>query len=137
MSPGVSPGESASTMTPVEREARWALTVRLPARCRAHIGTLMPRLTSQTFAGQEVQYPMIMPICIRSQKAAELGMSECGAGNRTNVMIAIQPNRPISNAVSDMKSALAAALSPSFSPRPRIGAIAKYWKMMPNARAKM
>jgi hypothetical protein len=29
-------------------------------------------------------------------------------------MIAIQPNRPTSNAVSDMKSALAAAIRPSF-----------------------
>ena len=28
MSPGVLPGESASTMTPAEREARWALSVR-------------------------------------------------------------------------------------------------------------
>ena len=53
----------------------------------------MPRLTSQTFAGQEVKYPMIMPICMRSQYAAELGMRWCGAGNKTNVMIAIQPNR--------------------------------------------
>ena len=31
------------------------------------MGTLMPRLTSQTFAGQAVKYPMIMPICMRSQ----------------------------------------------------------------------
>ena len=51
-------------------------------------------------------------------------------------MIAIQPNRPTSNAVSEMKSALAAAIRPSFSLGPRIGAIAKYWKTMPNARAK-
>jgi hypothetical protein len=28
VSPGVLPGESASTMTPAEREARWALSVR-------------------------------------------------------------------------------------------------------------
>lgn len=33
----------------------------------AHMGTLMPCLTSQAFAGQEVQYPMIMPICMRNQ----------------------------------------------------------------------
>src|SRR5216684_8768436 len=76
----------------------------------AHMGTLMPRLTSQTFAGQEAKYPMIMPTCMRSQKAAELGMSWCGAGNSTNAMTAIQPNRPTSNAVSEMKSALAAAI---------------------------
>ncbi len=56
-------------------------------------------------------------------------MRWCGAGNGTNVMIAIQLNRPTSNAVSEMKSALAAAIRPSFSPRPRVGAIAKYWKM--------
>ena len=37
------------------------------ARALAHMGTLMPRLTSQTFAGQDVAYPMIMPICMSSQ----------------------------------------------------------------------
>ena len=40
--------------------------IRVSARA-AHMGTLMPRLTSQTFAGQELKYPMIMPICMRSQ----------------------------------------------------------------------
>ena len=33
----------------------------------AYMGTLMPRLTSQTLAGQEVKYPMIMPTCMSSQ----------------------------------------------------------------------
>jgi hypothetical protein len=61
-------------------------------------------------------------------------MRWCGAGNSTN---AIRLNRPTSNALSEMKSALAAAIRPSFSPRPRIGAIAKYWKTTPNAKAKM
>ena len=75
------------------------------------MGTLMPRLTSQTLAGQEVKYPMIMPACMSSQKAAELGVRWCGAGNSTNAMTAIQPNRPTSNAVSEMKSALAARCS--------------------------
>jgi hypothetical protein len=32
-----------------------------------------------------------------------------------------------------MKSALAAAVSPSRRPRPRIGAIAKYWNTIPKA----
>ena len=48
---------------------------------------------------------------------------------------AIYENRPISKAVSEMKSALAAALSPPLTPRPRIGAIAKYWNAIPNASA--
>jgi len=30
------------------------------------MGTLMPRLISQTLAGQEVKYPMIMPACMSS-----------------------------------------------------------------------
>jgi hypothetical protein len=34
---------------------------------QAHIGILMPRLTSQTLAGHDVAYPMTMPICMRSQ----------------------------------------------------------------------
>jgi hypothetical protein len=79
----------------------------------------MPRLTSQTFAGYEVANPMIMPACIRSQKAAESGISWCGAGNSTNAMTAIQPNNPISKNVSEIKSALAASFSPSRSPRHR------------------
>jgi hypothetical protein len=33
----------------------------------SHMGTLMPRLTSQTLAGQEVKYPMIIPTCMRNQ----------------------------------------------------------------------
>ena len=33
----------------------------------AYMGTLMPRLTSQTLAGQEVKYPMIMPTYMSSQ----------------------------------------------------------------------
>ena len=41
----------------------------------AHMGTLMPRFTSQAFAGQDVQNPMIMPTCMSSQNAAEFGMS--------------------------------------------------------------
>ena len=101
----------------------------------SHIGTLMPRLMSQTLAGQEVQNPMIMPTCMRSQNAAALGMSVCGAGNSANVMIAIQPKSPTSKAVSDMKSALTATISPSLTPRPRMGAIAPYWKRIPRTRA--
>jgi hypothetical protein len=42
--------------------------------CSNYVATLMPRLTSQTFAGQEVKNPIIMPICVRNQYAAELGM---------------------------------------------------------------
>jgi hypothetical protein len=44
-------------------------------RARLHIAILMPRLTSQTFAGQEVKNPTIIPIYIRNQKAAEPGIS--------------------------------------------------------------
>jgi hypothetical protein len=44
----------------------------------------MPRLTSQAFAGHEVKYPMIMPTCMRSQHAAELGIRWCGAGKSRN-----------------------------------------------------
>jgi hypothetical protein len=33
-----------------------------------------------------------MPTCMSSQNAAELGISWCGAGKRTNAMTAIQPN---------------------------------------------
>ena len=32
----------------------------------AYIGTLMPRLTSQTLAGQDIADPAIMPTCIRA-----------------------------------------------------------------------
>ena len=42
------------------------------------MGTLIPRVTSQTLAGQEVKKPMIMFTCIRSQKAAELGIRWSG-----------------------------------------------------------
>ena len=46
----------------------WAFaTSGVPGARRARMGTLMPRLTSQTLAGQEVQYPMIMPTCMRNQ----------------------------------------------------------------------
>jgi hypothetical protein len=45
------------------------------SRLRGHIGTLIPRFTSQTLAGQEVAKPMIMPICMSSQKAARSGIS--------------------------------------------------------------
>jgi hypothetical protein len=58
-------------------------------------------------------------------------------GRTLKAISAIQPNRPISKKVNEMKSALAAALSPSLTPRPLIGAIAKYWNAMPNARARM
>ena len=46
----------------------------------------------------------------------------------TNWMIAIPPNRPSSNAVSESVSAFSAAMMPSPIPKPRIGAIEKYWK---------
>ena len=51
--------------------------VRAPprVRCPGYIGTLMPRLTSQAFAGQDVKNPIIMPTCMRSQNAAAFGMS--------------------------------------------------------------
>jgi glutaryl-CoA dehydrogenase len=57
-----------TTARPGACAANAILSIRLGAfRALAHMGTLMPRLTSQTFAGQEVKYPMIMPICMRSQ----------------------------------------------------------------------
>jgi hypothetical protein len=59
----------------------------------------------------------------------------CGAGKNTKVISAIQPNSPISNAVSDATSALAASIRPLRSERPRIGAIAKYWNTTPSATA--
>ena len=74
---------------------------------------------------------MIIPSCIISQNAIESGIRWLGAGKNTNVIRAIQANRPISKNVSEITSALAAALSP----RPRIGAIAKYWNTIPSATA--
>jgi hypothetical protein len=49
MSPGIPPGESASTMTPAERKARWALSVRFAieavgeAEARAILGQVLAR----------------------------------------------------------------------------------------------
>ena len=54
MSPGVTPGDSAGTMTPAEREAHWALTVRLAidaaieAEARAVTGQVLARLDRGT-----------------------------------------------------------------------------------------
>jgi hypothetical protein len=55
--------------------ARQRPTSAKEARDRPHIGTLMPRLINQTFAGQDVAKPIIIPICMRNQKAAELVIS--------------------------------------------------------------
>jgi hypothetical protein len=59
------------------RSRRQCHPVRLPdgVTDRPHMGTLMPRFTSHAFAGQEVAKPIIMPTCISSQNAAELGIS--------------------------------------------------------------
>jgi hypothetical protein len=58
---------------PGQRERRCDLAKG--ARGRRHIGTLMPRLINQTFAGQDVAKPIIIPTCMRNQKAAELVIS--------------------------------------------------------------
>src|SRR3954462_15141255 len=53
-------------------------------------------------------------------------------GKNTKDISAIQPNSPTSKAVSDRMSAFAAATMPLRKLRPRIGAMAKYWKARPS-----
>ena len=68
MSPGVSPGESASAMTPAEREARWALTVRFAigaaseAEARAILGQALASLDRELPLHGE---PTIAPLRLR------------------------------------------------------------------------
>lgn len=68
MNPGVPPGESAGTMTAAEREARWALSVRLAieaaseAEARAILGHALARFDRELPLQGE---PVITPLRIR------------------------------------------------------------------------
>src|ERR1700728_1786038 len=62
------------------------------------MGTLMPRLTSQTFADQAVKYRMIMPSCMRRQQAAELGMTGRQLGELAEAG-ELAASEPVTNAV--------------------------------------
>jgi hypothetical protein len=89
LSPGSSPGPLRRSGAPVSHPtaavpvshrgtatvARHRPTSARQARDRRHIGTLMPRLINHTFAGQDVAKPIIIPICMRNQKAAVLVIS--------------------------------------------------------------
>jgi hypothetical protein len=76
------------------------------------MASLMPARISQVLTGQAVKNPAIIPICMRNQYTALAGVRWCGAGKNTKNISAIQPNNPISNAVSEAASALAASISP-------------------------
>jgi hypothetical protein len=52
------------------------------------MGTLIPRRTSRTFAGQDVKNPMIMPICIRNR------ITSPRQGRRSPVPTVIRLARP-------------------------------------------
>src|SRR5438105_8378791 len=92
----------------------------------------MPCRSSQRLTGQLVTKPSIIPICIRNQWL-ELSI---GAFQMEYCASAIQPNRPTSKlsteSVSDLIASRSGASRPTWW---RNGAIAKYWKRIPNVQA--
>ena len=99
MSPGVLPGESASTMTPAEREARWALSVRFAieaaseAEARAILGQVLASFDRELPVQGE---PTITPL-----------------GRRDGIWVAtLMPDLTCWSRLSPMTRGIVAAMSP-------------------------
>jgi len=76
-----------------------------------------------------------MPTCIINQNTGSVGFACHVVPNMTNAIIAIHPNKPISNAESERVSALIESARPSLNDTLRISEMARYWKKIPRSHA--
>ena len=102
---------------------------------RPDISSLILLRISHQLIGYEVANPQNIAICTMNQNSKLCTSNFAPSPSRKirKIRDAMKPYIPIYHAARDNVSALTASRMPWPTESPRIGAIVKYWKMMPNA----